>query len=188
MFGGRGEVLCKMKAIKLLADYAIPVTFLLILCIGLYRDIKVFDIFMEGAKEGITTVLRIIPSMVGLFTAVGVFRASGAMELIVYVAKPITSFLNIPSEVLPLILLRPVSGSASLALISDIIKVYGPDSFIGRLVSTMMGSTETIFYTLTIYCGSVGIKNIRYTLAAALIADIVGIMVSVWICTFIFGR
>lgn len=175
-----------MKIIILLADYAIPITFLVVLCIGLYRDVKVFDIFIEGAKEGIATMLRIIPSLVGLFTAVGVFRASGAMELIVYIAKPITSLFNIPPEVLPLILLRPISGSASLALVSDIINVYGPDSFIGRLVSTIMGSTETIFYTLTIYCGSVGIKNIRYTLAAALIADIAGVLTSVWICTLIF--
>jgi len=175
-----------MEIIKLLADYAIPVVFLLILIIGLYRDVKVFDVFVEGAKKGFSTVINIIPSLVGLFTAVGVFRSSGAMEYIVYLAQPITSLLNIPPETLPLIILRPISGSASLALIADMINMYGPDSFIGRLVSTIMGSTETIFYTLTVYCASVGIKNIRYTLAAAIIADMTGVLISVWICRYIF--
>ncbi|NLC69418.1 MAG: spore maturation protein [Clostridiaceae bacterium] len=170
----------------MLADYAIPVILLVILCVGLYRDVKVFDTFIEGAKEGIATVLRIIPSLVGLFTAIGVFRASGAMELMVCVAKPVMSLLNIPAEVLPLVLLRPVSGSASLALVSDLINKHGPDSFIGRLVSTMMGSTETIFYTMTIYCSSVGIKSVRHALAAALIADMAGILASVWACTLFF--
>ncbi|NMB96981.1 MAG: spore maturation protein [Clostridiaceae bacterium] len=176
-----------MNIIKIVSDYAVPVTILLILVIGLYRNVKVYDIFVEGAKDSITTVIRIIPSLVGLFVAIGVFRASGAMDLLVFAVRPIANLLNIPSEALPLALLRPVSGSASLALVSDILKTHGPDSYIGRVVSTMMGSTETIFYTLTIYCGAVGIKNIRYTLLAALIADGVGIITSVWICTLIFG-
>lgn len=135
-----------MKAVKLLADYAIPVTFLLILFVGTYKDIKVFDIFMDGAKEGISTVLRIIPSLIGLFAAVGAFRASGAMDLVIYIARPITSFFNIPSEVLPLVLLRPISGSASLALVADIIKAHGPDSFIGKLISTMMGLLPKLYF------------------------------------------
>ena len=177
-----------MRVIKLLADYAIPVMILLILIIGLYRDVKVFDVFVDGAKDSIYTILKIIPSLVGLFVAIGVFRASGAMELLVFAVKPLADFFKIPSEVLPLALLRPISGSASLALVTDMLNVHGADSFIGRLASTMMGSTETIFYTLTVYCGAVGIKNIRYTLLAALIADGAGIITSVWICTLIFGR
>lgn len=175
-----------MKVLELLSDYAIPVIFILILCIGLYRDIDVFDTFIQGSKEGLTTVIKIIPSLVGLYTAVGVFKASGALELIVYTLKPITSYLNLPSEILPLVLLRPVSGSASLALIADIIKVHGPDSFIGRLASTIMGSTETIFYTLTIYCSSIKVKNIGYALTAALIADVAAISASIWICRLLF--
>ena len=177
-----------MNLIKLISDYAVPVTILLILIIGLFRNVKVYDIFIEGAKDSISTVVRIIPSLVGLFVAIGVFRASGAMDLLVFAIRPIADLLNIPSEALPLALLRPVSGSASLALVSDILKTNGPDSFIGRVVSTMMGSTETIFYTLTVYCGAVGIKNIKYTLLAALIADGIGILTSVWVCTLIFGR
>jgi len=177
-----------MDIIRSLSVYAIPAVFLIILSIGVYKEVKVYDIFVEGAKEGITTVVRIIPSLVGLLVAIGVFRASGALDLLIYAAKPLASLLGIPSEALPLAFLRPISGSASLALVSDIIKTYGPDSFIGRLVSTMMGSTETIFYTLAVYFGSVGVKNIRYTLAAALLADLVSVMASVWICTLVFGR
>ncbi|MFZ5985593.1 MAG: spore maturation protein [Bacillota bacterium] len=176
-----------MNIIKELSSYAIPTIFLIILSAGMYREVKVYDVFIEGAKEGITTVLRIIPPLVGLMVAVGVFRASGALDLLVYAAKPLTNLLRIPSETLPLVFLRPISGSASLALVSDIFKVHGPDSFVGRVASTLMGSTETIFYTLAVYFGSVGIKNIRYTLAAALIADLASVVASVWICTVVFG-
>jgi spore maturation protein B len=171
---------------KSISTYAIPVIFLLIIFSGIYKNVKVYDVFIDSAKEGIATVLRIMPSLIGLMVAIGVFRASGALDYIIAALDPITSLLGIPSEALPLALLRPISGSASLALVSDIIKTNGPDSFIGRLVSTMMGSTETIFYTLAVYFGAVGIKNIKYTLAAALIADAVSVFASVWICTVMF--
>ncbi|MCX8130781.1 MAG: spore maturation protein [Clostridia bacterium] len=177
-----------MQIVKILSDYAIATIFLVILSLGMYREIKVYDVFVDGAKEGITTVIRIIPPLVGLMVAIGVFRASGALDLLIHAVSPITKMLGIPSQALPLALLRPISGSASLALVSDIIKTNGPDSFIGRLVSTMMGSTETIFYTLAVYFGSVGIKNIRYTLAAALMADAASVLASVWICTMVFGK
>lgn len=172
-----------MGVIRILSTYAIPTIFLLILCTGMYREVKVYDVFVEGAKEGAATVAKILPSLVGLMVGVGVFRASGALELIVHAVSPITNLVGIPSEAVPLAILRPISGSASLALVSDIIKVHGPDSFIGRVVSTMMGSTETIFYTLAVYFGSVGIKNIKYTMFAALLADTASVIASVWICT-----
>jgi len=176
-----------MEIIRSLSVYAIPAVFLVILSTGLYRNVKVYDVFVDGAREGITTIIRILPPLVGLLVAIGVFRASGALDMLIYAVKPVASLLGIPSEAMPLVFLRPISGSASLALVSDIIKTYGPDSFVGRVVSTMMGSTETIFYTLTIYFGSAGIKNIRYTLIAALFADAVSVIVSVWICTLVFG-
>ncbi|AUS95145.1 spore maturation protein [Clostridium thermosuccinogenes] len=176
-----------MEAVKIVSSYAIPGIFLVILGVGVYRDVKVFDVFVDGAKEGVATVVRIIPSLVGLMVAVGVFRASGALDLLIYATRPVASFLGIPSEAMPLAFMRPISGSASLALVSDIIEANGPDSFVGRVVSTMMGSTETIFYTLTVYFGSVGIKNIRYTLVAALIADTVSIIASVLACWMVFG-
>jgi len=177
-----------MGIIKFLSALAIPAMFLVILFTGLYKNVKIYDVFIEGAKEGITTVVRIIPALVGLLVAVGVFRASGALDLLIFAAKPLASLLGIPTEAMPLVFMRPISGSASLAIVSDILKVHGPDSFVGRVVSTMMGSTETIFYTLTVYFGSVGVKNIRYTLISALLADTVSIVVSVWICTLLFGR
>lgn len=175
-----------MGIITNLSAYAIPTILLIILTAGMYKEIKVYDIFVEGAKEGISTVLRIIPPLVGLMVAVGVFRASGALDLVVFAVKPVTDFLRIPSETVPLVFLRPISGSASLALVSDLLKTYGPDSFIGRLASTLMGSTETIFYTLAVYFGSVGIKNIRFTLIAALIADLASVIAAVWICSVVF--
>lgn len=168
--------------------YVIPVLFILILVVGLLNKVKVYDAFVEGAKDGVTTVLKILPPLVGLMTAVAVFRASGALDFIIFLLEPIAKLLGIPVETMPLALLRPVSGSASLALVADIIKKYGADSYIGRVASTMMGSTETIFYTLTVYFGSVGIKNIRYTLAAALIADGASVLASAWVCALIFGR
>jgi spore maturation protein B len=175
-----------LNIMKSISAYAIPAIFLLIIFSGVYKNVKVYEVFIDSAKEGISTVLRIMPSLIGLMVAIGVFRASGALDYIIAALDPITSLLGIPSEALPLALLRPISGSASLALVSDIIKTNGPDSFIGRLVSTMMGSTETIFYTLAVYFGAVGIKNIKYTLAAALIADVVSVFASVWICTVMF--
>lgn len=176
-----------MLLLKDITVFAIPAIFLSILLIGIYREVKVYDAFVEGAKEGVGTIVKIIPSLVGLLVAIGVFRASGALDLLVYVFTPITKLIGIPSEVLPLAFLRPVSGSASLALVADMLKQYGADSFIGRLTSTMMGSTETIFYTLAVYFGAIGIKNIRYTLAAALIADVAGILGALWICRLVFG-
>lgn len=177
-----------MGKLGVISGYAIPVIFLLILVFGIYKEVKVYDIFVEGAKEGIATIIRIIPTLVGLMVAVGVFKASGALELLVQVFMPLASILGIPPETMPLALMRPVSGSASLALVAELIQTYGPDTFIGRTASTMMGSTETIFYTLAVYFGSTGIKNIRFTLVAALLADLVSVTASVWACTMIFGR
>jgi spore maturation protein B len=177
-----------MDIMKGISRFAVPAIFLMILGFGAWKDVKVYDEFVEGAREGMATVVRILPSLVGLLVAVGVFRASGALDLLVYATRPIAGLIGIPSEAMPLAFMRPISGSASIALVNDIIGQYGSDSFIGRLVSTMMGSTETIFYTLAVYFGSVGIKNIRYTLVAALTADLAGVIASVWICTVVFGR
>ncbi len=176
------------SAFTAISLYALPIIILAILGAGLLRNVRVFDAFTEGASEGVRTVIKILPSLVGILTAVGVFRASGALDFVVWLLKPAASLLGIPAEAMPLALLRPVSGSASLALVSDIIREHGPDSFVGRVVSTMMGSTETIFYTLAVYYGSAGIRNIRYTLLAALIADGVSVIASAWVCTLVFGR
>ncbi len=172
--------------IKLVSGYAVPLTFFFILLTGMLKGVRVYDDFAEGAKEGIATVVRIIPALVGLMAAISVFRASGALDLLVFVVSPITRLLGIPAEALPLAFLRPISGSATLAMVSDLLKKHGPDSFIGRVASVMMGSTETIFYTIAVYFGSVGIKKTRYTLAAALVAEAVGVLMSVWLCSLVF--
>ncbi len=177
-----------MSFMKDISVYAVPLVFIAILSIGMYRNVRVYDQFAEGAKDGITTTVRIIPPLVGLMVAVAVFRASGALDLILFALRPVTNLLGIPPDALTLAFLRPVSGSASMALVSDIMKEHGPDSFTGRLACTMMGSTETIFYTLTVYFGAMGIKKIRYALGAALIADIAGMIASLLICRMLFGN
>ncbi len=176
-----------MEVIKHLSDYAVPAIFIVILFAAMLKKVKAYDMFIEGAKDGIETVIKIIPSLVGLLVAVGVFKASGALDIIIFILRPVTDLLGMPPQVAPLALLRPISGSASFAFVTDIIKAFGPDTYEGRVAATMMGSTETIFYTLAVYYGSVGIKNIRYTLVAALMADVISIIASLWACRFIFG-
>jgi len=176
-----------VQIINLISTAAIPGLIFIILIYGLTKNVKLYDEFVEGAKEGITTTVRVIPPLVGLLVAIGVFRASGALDLLIYAIRPLTDLLKIPSEVLPLMFMRPISGSASQAITFDILKNFGPDGFVGKVASTMMGSSETIFYTLAVYFGSVGIKNIKHTLKVALIAELVAVLCSVWVNGIIFG-
>lgn len=176
-----------MGIIRQVSDYAIPAIFIIILLAAVLKKVKAYDLFIEGAKDGIETVIKIIPSLVGLLVAVGVFKASGALDLLILLLRPVIDLLGMPPEVAPLALLRPISGSASFAFVTEIIKAFGPDTYEGRVAATMMGSTETIFYTLAVYYGSVGVKNIRYTLLAAIMADIISVIASLWACRFIFG-
>lgn len=176
-----------MGIIRQISDYAIPAIFIIIISAAILRKVKAYDLFIEGAKDGIETVIKIMPSLVGLLVAVGVFKASGALDLLIILLRPLINLLGMPPEVAPLALLRPISGSASFAFVTEIIKAFGPDTYEGRVAATMMGSTETIFYTLAVYYGSVGIKNIRYTLIAAIMADIISVIASLWACRFIFG-
>ena len=170
-----------MNFINYISIAAIPVIIAIIILFGLINKVKVYDAFLDGAKEGILTIIKIIPALVGLIVAVGVFRASGALNILVGAVKPIFSLIGIPSEVLTLAFMRPISGSASLAIVTDIMNKFGPDSYIGKVACTIMGSTETIFYTLTLYFGTVGIKNIKYTLYTVLITDLIGVLIAVWV-------
>lgn len=167
---------------------AIPVIFVIILVVAQIKNVDVFNEFTKGAKNGVKTVYEIFPSLLGLIVAINVFRASGAMEVIINFLEPISNLFKIPKEVLPLALLRPISGSASLAMVTDIIKTYGVDSYIGKLAAVMMGSTETILYTLSIYLGSVGVKRINYTLTVAILVEILGLFVAVTMCGYFFTR
>ncbi len=173
-----------MNLINYLSTIAVPMVILLIIVYGLIEKNKVYDTFLEGAKEGVQVVVNIFPTLIGIFLAVGALRSSGIIELIVNIIKPIIQILQIPAEIMPLALLRPISGSASMAVATDIISQYGVDSTIGLIASTIMGSTETTFYTIALYTSAVGIKKIRFVLVAALIADITGMLISVAICRF----
>lgn len=166
-----------MNTISLLS---VPVMIAGIIIFGLFKKVNVYDSFVEGAKDGALTMFQIIAPLVGLMVGISMLRASGAISLLGSLLKPITDALRIPSDVLPLMLLRPVSGSGSIAIVSDIFKNSGPDSISGKIASVMMGSTETTFYTIAVYFGAVGIKNLRYTLKSALLADLTGMFLAVF--------
>ena len=175
-----GEAVSKEeKAVKLISALAIPVMIFGIILFGLIKRVNVYDCFVEGAKDGIQSLFGIIAPLVGLMVAISMLRASGVIEMLGKVLSPLTSRIGMPDAVLPLAMLRPVSGSASLAIVNDIFSNYGADSAAGKIASVMMGSTETTFYTLAVYFGAVGVKNTRHALKAALIADFTGITVSV---------
>lgn len=171
-----------MKIVNYISTIAVPVVIIIIVIYGIADKKKVYDIFVEGATEGMSIVIKIFPTLLGIFLAVGVLRSSGLLEIITRAVSVFTNKVGFPSEVMPLAMLRPISGSASLAVATDIMKTYGVDSKIGLITSTIMSSTETTFYTIAIYTGSIGVKKIRFVLVAALIADFIGMLTSaiVW--------
>ena len=171
-----------MKFINFFSSFAMPFMIIILVIYGVIERKKVFDIFLDGAKEGIGIVLNIFPTLVGLFVAIGALRSSGVIDLIVKFLTPALNIINFPTEILPLAIIRPISGSSSIAVATDIMKNFGVDSNIGLIVSVIMGSTETTIYTIAIYTSSVGIKKTRFVLWAALIADFVGMLTSVVIC------
>lgn len=174
-----------MKFIEFFSNIAMPLMIIIIVLYGVIERKKVFDIFLDGAREGIGVVFNIFPTLVGLFVAIGALRSSGIIDLIVRVLTPLFNMINFPTEILPLALIRPISGSASIAVATDIMKSFGVDTNIGIIASVIMGSTETTVYTIAVYTSSVGIKKTRFVLWAALIADFVGIVTSVIICRFL---
>ena len=168
--------------INYVSSSAIPAVIMLIIIYGLKEKIKVFDTFLEGAKEGMEIVIKMLPTLIGIFLAVGALRNSGIIDLIITIISPVINLLEIPSQIMPLALLRPISGSASMAVAVDIMQKYGVDTLTGLITSTIMGSTETTFYTIAIYTSCVGIKRTRGILIAALAADIAGMIASIVIC------
>ena len=167
--------------------YAVPSMIFMIISYGLYKKVNIYSAFIEGAKEGVNTVVNIITPMVAIFMAVNMFKVSGALSFIVKFLSPVTNFLKIPTEIIPFSLMRPVSGSGSLAMATDLYKTYGTDSFIGRCVSVIMGSSETTFYAITVYFGAIGIKNTRYTLKCALLSDAFALFLSIFVCRCFFN-
>ncbi|MFD0586860.1 spore maturation protein [Paenibacillus sp. GCM10027627] len=152
----------------------------------LRKKIPVYETFVEGAKDGFGTAISIIPHLVGMMVAISMFRASGAMELMLSAFRPAFDWMGIPSEVLPLGILRPLTGAGSLAFTADLISTYGPDSMIGRIASTIQGSTDTTLYVLTVYFGAVAVRRTRYALKVGLFSDLVGFFAAIAICLYIF--
>lgn len=166
--------------------WAIPVLLVVIPLIGIIRKVKVFDSFVEGAKEGFGVAINIIPFLVGLLVAIGMFRASGAMEMLTASLRPLMAATGFPAELLPLAILRTLTGSGSLAFTTDLITNHGPDSLVGRMAAVMYGSSETTFYVLAVYFGAISVKRTRHAVPAALIGDLVAAIATVAICAWLF--
>jgi len=173
--------------IQVISTLAIPMLILIFIGYGAIKRVKIYEVFVEGAKEGFDVAVRIIPYLVAMLVAIGIFRAGGAMEILIMALTPITNFIGMPAEALPMAIMRPLSGSGSLGIMAEIIATHGPDSFIGILVSTFFGSTETTFYVIAVYFGAVNIRKTRHALAAGLLADIAGILGAVFIVRLLFG-
>ncbi len=172
--------------LETISIWAIPIVFVLITVTGYVRGVKVYEVFVEGAKEGFQIAIKIIPFMVAILAAIGMFREAGAMDYLVRILSPVTDLVGYPAEVLPMAIMRPLSGSGSLGIMTELINTHGAESFIGRLASTLMGSTETTFYIVAVYFGSVSIKKLRHTVPACLIADMTGVIASFIVCYLVF--
>ena len=163
-----------------MTDYVVPGLLLGASLLALYRKENAYDLLLQGGAEGLKLAFTILPALVVLLTAVQMLKASGAMELLSGFLSPFFSFLGIPPETAMLVLIRPISGSAALAVGADLMAQFGPDSLIGRTAAVMLGSTETTFYTISVYFGAAGIKRTRYAVPAALFADLVGFLMASW--------
>ena len=159
-----------------------------VICLaGLIKRTPVFDVFLSGAKDGLRSAIKILPSLIGLTTAIAMFMASGVPDMIISAVSPVTSLIGIPSETLPLALLRPISGGGALVVYKSVIDANGPDSVVGLIASTMMGSTETTFYTIAVYFGALKITKTRHTVPAAVAADLTGFIASVLAVHLLMG-
>lgn len=168
-------------------DFVIPVIIAAVLLVGLLSGVDIWNEFLLGAKENMMTAVEILPALIGIMTAIGVFRASGAVELLCSALSPLTTFLGFPEECLPLAIIRPVSGSGALGVYEQILSSCGADSFAGRVASVIMGSTETTFYTIAVYYGATKIKNTRHTLVCSLAGDFTGFVISALAVNLLFG-
>lgn len=173
--------------ISVVGAFAMPMLVFVILFVALAKGVPVYDSFLSGAGEGVSTLLTILPSLVGLITAVEMFKASGALDVLTTALEPVSGWMGLPSETVPLVLLHPISGGGATAMLKSILSDYGPDSYIGRVASVMCGASETTFYAVTVYYGSCGVKKIRHTLLAALLADYVASVTSGVAVRMLFG-
>lgn len=175
-----------MRFLIYVSDYIIPFIIFYIVGFGLLMKTNIFDEFIQGAKDGFKVVLDILPTLIGLMVAIGILRASGTLNIMSGILKPLTDWLHFPSQLVPVAIIKMFSSSAATSLVLDIFKEYGPDSYLGRLVSVMMSSTETIFYTMAVYFMAAGVKKTRYTLLGCLITTLTGIIASVIMTNLVF--
>jgi spore maturation protein SpmA len=180
------EASFKDASVAMLNGWLAPLLILGLLLVGVASRVRVYEAMVSGAREGLDVAVRIVPYMVAILVAVGMFRASGLLEVIVHGLDPVTSAIGFPAEALPMALLRPLSGSGSFAVMSEILETHGPDSFVGMLASVLQGSTETTFYVLTVYCGVAGIREVRHALPACLIGDLAGFAAATAACHLFF--
>ena len=185
------ELLASSPLLEVVRDvvraWLFPLLIAALLLIGLGGRVRVYESAIAGAREGLEVAVRIVPYLVAILVAVAMFRASGALDLLIRLLDPLTSLIGIPGEVLPMALLRPLSGSGAFGVMSEILTTYGPDSFVGYLASTLQGSTETTFYVLTLYCGAAGIRDVRHALIACLTGDLAGLLGATAACHLFFG-
>lgn len=177
-----------MGAVRQISVYIVPMVIAFVLVYGYLKGVNLYEMFIEGAKEGLRISVNILPFLITMLFAIAIFRESGALSVFTRAFSPLLRLIGIPPEVLPLVLMKPLSGSGALGITAEIIQKYGADSQTGRIAAVMMGSTETIFYTMSIYYGAVGIKKTRHTLPAALIAHAAGVVASCVICRYFFGQ
>jgi len=169
-----------------ISKLALPLVVFIIPLWGFCKKVSLYDTFVEGAKEGFWVGVKIIPYLVAILVAIGMFRASEAIDIIAKVLNPVLSLIGMPADILPLAIIRPLSGSGALGIMSEISSKYGGDAYISKLAAVMVGSSETTFYVLTVYFGSVGVTKFRHALAAGLIADIAGIFAALFVCRIAF--
>ncbi|MDQ0213741.1 spore maturation protein B [Oikeobacillus pervagus] len=176
-----------MQWISTISLWIIPLIIGFILIYSTCKKVPAYESFVEGGKEGIKIAVSIIPFLVGMLVAIAIFRASGALEFLMELIRPALFAIGVPPEIVPLAIIRPISGTAALGMVSDLIGTHGPDSFIGRLASVIQGSTDTTFYILTVYFGAVGIRKMGDALKVGLLADLVGIIAAIVVVTMMFG-
>lgn len=174
-----------MILINYISIIAMPLIILVIIAFGFVEKNKVYDDFLKGAKEGVNMVFNLVPTLIGLFVAVGCLRNSGILDFLINLVLPILNYLRVPKEIVSLAIIRPISGSASMAIATDIMREYGVDTYIGKIASIIMGSTETTLYVIAVYTSCIHIKNTRGILWVALLGDIVCVIVSIILCGII---
>lgn len=176
-----------MAFVTVVSSWIIPLFLLTVLLTALWKKLPAYELFVEGGKEGVKMAFSILPFLVGMLVSISILRSSGALDAFIDLISPLLTLIGIPPDIVPLAFVRPISGNAALGMTAELIAEYGPDSFIGRLASTMQGSTDTTLYILTIYFGAVGIRKMGYALKVGLLADLIGILASVIIVNIVFG-